>query len=332
MNYRAYINGFSDSHILIIGDLLLDEYVYTQVDRISPEAPVQVCLVNEKRYHLGGSGNVANNISSLGGKVYPINIAGNDESGDTLKEIFRAKGWTTDGLLQVPRHKTTVKSRIMAHNQQLLRMDNEEVGFTLSPHFQKKVIDLIEKYAPLSQAIILEDYGKGMITRGIIKKSIEIALKYEIPILVDPKAEHFNLYKNITIMTPNHIEAAMGSKIRYTGPESLKKIGRKLLKDLKMEALLITQGGEGMSLFESMDQITHIPTLAKEVYDVTGAGDTVIALMALCLSLNREDFLHASIMANIAAGIVVGKVGTATVGPEELYSHLVENGYARSEK
>lgn len=329
MNYRSYIDSFKNANILVIGDLILDEYIYTSVNRISPEAPVQVCLIENKRYHLGGSGNVAHNISSLGGKVYPIGVVGDDESGAFLKGICQGKGWTTDGIITIKRHKSTVKSRILAHNQQLLRMDNEEHGFTLSKKYQKNILSLIEEYAPLCQAVILEDYGKGMIARPIIKKSIEIALKYSIPILVDPKVEHFSLYKNITLMTPNHIEASLGSRIPYQGPDSLGKIGSRLLETLQMKALLITQGSEGMTLFESTEQITHIPTVAKEVYDVTGAGDTVIALMALCLSRNQQDFLKASIMANIAAGIVVGKVGTAAVSPEELYTHLVENGYAR---
>jgi len=329
MNYQDYISNFSNARVLIIGDLLLDEYIYTSVDRISPEAPVQVCLVREKRYYLGGSGNVANNISSLGGKVFPVGIIGDDNSGSALKDICQARGWPTEGILTIPGHKSTVKSRILAHNQQLLRMDNEKSDFSLSYHYQKKAISVIEKNVPECHAIILEDYGKGMITRKIIKRSIELALKHDIPILVDPKVEHFGLYKNITLMTPNHIEASLGARIRYTGSESLGKIGRKLLDTLNMKALLITQGGEGMTLFQSRDQVTHIPTVAKEVYDVTGAGDTVIALMALCLSLDQQDFLRASIMANIAAGVVVGKVGTASVSPEELSFHLAENGYAR---
>ena len=325
--YLSYIDRFSSVNIMVIGDLILDEYIFTEVNRISPEAPVQVCLIKNKKKLLGGSANVANNIISFGGKCIPIGIVGDDKNGKELLNLLEKKGMPIEGITIEHKRPTTTKSRIIAHNQQLLRLDNEDTS-RLGKEVKKKILFSIEEFASQVQAIILEDYGKGVICKEVIQKSIEISKKYNLPIIVDPKIENFRLYRDITLMTPNNFEASYGSGIKIKDKKSLIKAGKKLIEKLNMKALLITQGSEGMTLFtDKGEKIVHIPTVAKEVYDVTGAGDTVVALMGMVLSLNSEDFYRASIIANAAAGIVVGKIGTATVSPEELKKTLKENHF-----
>lgn len=323
MKYQEYLNRFGEVNVLVIGDIILDEYIFTDVSRISPEAPVQVCLIKDKKLLLGGAANVAHNITALGGNCIAIGVTGTDAMGKKVHSLFEERNISTLGLIQDGQRPTTTKSRILAHNQQLLRMDDESSEH-LSEDLHARILQAIEVLAEKVDAIILEDYGKGVIDEEVICKSIEVSKKYDLPILVDPKVENFKLYKDITIMTPNHFEASKGAGIEIRDKESLLKAGDQLIRQLNMKGLLITQGGEGMTLFKGGQDALHIPTIAKEVYDVTGAGDTVIALLGMCLGLDSDDFYHASMIANAAAGLVVGKVGTATVVVPELQATLLK--------
>ncbi len=326
MNLRSYFNiidKFSTRKILVVGDIMLDRFVWGNVERISPEAPVPVVEVIKETDVPGGCGNVANNIVSLKGKVYIVSVVGDDHSGELLKQILQEKGCDIYGIFTDDHRPTTVKTRIIAHNQQVVRIDKESRIQISQPMFKKiksYILDIIRDV----DAILISDYGKGVITRSLLKYCISIAKKHDIPLSVDPKVEHFMEYKKVTVLTPNLNEATLGMKLhkKPSNEEEVYELGKKILKKLKPEAVVITRGEKGMTLF-SKNKIYHIPTRAKEVYDVTGAGDTVISVLTLCLSCGT-DMITGCEIANFAAGVVVGKVGTATVSPEELKSIIKE--------
>jgi D-beta-D-heptose 7-phosphate kinase/D-beta-D-heptose 1-phosphate adenosyltransferase len=310
---------FSKTGILVIGDLIVDQYIWGKVKRISPEAPVPVVEVSEENLLLGGATNVAHNILSLGGKVFITGVIGRDDMGRLLIHKLREKGVQTDGIIVEQDRPTIVKTRIIAHNQQVVRFDKEtktEIG--------KSTISLILEYAqsclPEVKAIIISDYSKGVITKNLIKELLKLT-NAKIFIAVDPKIGHFDYYNGVSFITPNIDEASYGSGVNIVDEKTLTKAGETLLKKLKCEAILITRGDKGMSLFEKNGKVTHIPTFAREVYDVTGAGDTVIATFTLCHSAGAK-LKEAAIFANHAAGVVVGEVGTAVVTPEDIMASI----------
>jgi len=315
------IKKFDKKNVLVVGDIMLDRYVWGNVERISPEAPVPVVEVVKETQTLGGCGNVANNITSVGGNVYIVTIVGNDIYAEDLKQMLKEKKVNIDGVFVDKSRPTTVKTRIIAHNQQVVRVDKES-RHQLNPHLFEKIKSYILSIKNSVDAILISDYGKGVITKSLLSFLINLAKKLEIPISVDPKIEHFLEYKRVTILTPNLNEATLGMRL-HKKPQTQQEIydlGRKILAKLKPQALVITRGPDGMTLFEK-EKIYHIPTRAKEVYDVTGAGDTVIAILTLCLA-SGADFVSSCEISNFAAGIVVGKVGTATVTKEELIESI----------
>jgi D-beta-D-heptose 7-phosphate kinase/D-beta-D-heptose 1-phosphate adenosyltransferase len=310
-----------DKTISVIGDLILDRYIIGKVRRISPEAPVPVVEVTNEKKSFGGAANVANNISAAGGKVRLISIVGNDRSGETLFSMLREKKLIdTSYIIVDEKQKTTEKIRIIAEHQQVVRVDRE-IKYTYNSKTSKKIKELIEKSAKETDAFLLSDYGKGILSKEIIEYSIKTANKFNIPIFVDPKIEHFSSYKYITSMTPNVNEAFSGMRsIPSYKQEDVEMMGKKIVQKLNLKSLIITQSENGMTVFDNFEKklkITHIPTKAKEVFDVTGAGDTVISILALSYSITK-DILISAIIANYAAGIVVSKLGTATVSIDEL--------------
>ena len=315
------INKFNKSKILIIGDIILDEYITGDVSRISPEAPVPIVEARDKWFSLGGSGNVADNLAELGCHVTIAGLIGNDFSGMNLKNMLKKRQISSTGLFVDNNRPTILKTRIIARNQQVVRVDTESKK-KINDAPLKKIQEFIYKNQNSIDAIILSDYGKGVVIPEIIEQALLIKKKNKIPVIVDPKIEHFMNYKDITIMTPNKKEAAEGIKIPITDEKSLYKAGRQIQKDLNLEALLITRSEEGMSLFFG-SKIFNIPTEATEVFDVTGAGDTVVSVLSLCLSLGA-DFTDAAILANIAAGEVVKEIGTTAIKKEKLI-YLVNN-------
>ncbi|MBP7653081.1 D-glycero-beta-D-manno-heptose-7-phosphate kinase [Candidatus Dependentiae bacterium] len=317
----SIIEKFEKSRILIIGDIILDEYITGEVSRISPEAPVPVVEVKDRWFSPGGAGNVANNLRSLGANVVISGLVGNDYFGSKIKNMLKKTGSDISGLLTDKNRPTILKTRIIARHQQVVRVDVESKK-KIMPEQTEKIADFINRQKKSIDAIILSDYGKGTIVPKIIEQVVDIKKTLGIPVIVDPKIEHFMDYKNITIMTPNKKEAAEGSKISITDEKSLYKAGNKILKDLNIDALLITRSEEGMSLFQK-NEIFNIPTEATEVYDVTGAGDTVISVMALSLSAGA-DFKCSSILSNIAAGEVVKELGATAISRNKLIS-LVKN-------
>lgn len=311
---QKIIADFKNRKILVVGDIILDHYIWGKVNRISPEAPVPVVEVTRENFLLGGSANVAHNIVSLGGHAAIVGINGEDIAGEALKTILGQKGVDCSGLFTENR-PTTVKTRVIAHNQQVVRFDREDSKY-VDGRILKGVLSHIHGILQDFDAVIISDYKKGMITEDLVRGILKKAKPKNIFVAVDPKVGHFDFYKGVSLITPNLMEAALGSGVEITDDTSLNRAGKALLKKLSLRAALITRGEQGMSLFEK-NRVTHIPTVARNVYDVTGAGDTVISAFTLA-SASGADMTDAAIIANHAAGIVVGEVGTAVASPEQL--------------
>ncbi|OGS27725.1 MAG: hypothetical protein A2297_00270 [Elusimicrobia bacterium RIFOXYB2_FULL_48_7] len=322
--YFKYLEKFSTRKILVIGDLILDKFLYGTVSRISPEAPVPVVDITKETFMPGGAGNVSNNISSLGGKAMLAGIIGNDNAGETLKSRLDSLNIGISGVLVDDSRPTTIKTRVIAHHQQIVRYDRES-RVKLSPSVLERMTDYIEGAVREADAVMISDYGKGVITSGLLQKTIQSANKKRIPVTVDPKIEHFLQYKKITTMTPNLSEAAQGMMYRkkVSTEAEIRELGQKILKTLQSKSVIITLGERGMAIFEKARQPLFIPTRAKEVFDVTGAGDTVIAVLTLCLA-SGAPLKEAAEIANYAAGVVVAKLGTATVTLNELKEAIKE--------
>ena len=312
-----YIDRFLSTRTLVVGDVMLDHYIWGNVSRISPEAPVPVVNVTKESVLLGAATNVVNNVHTLGGKVSVCGVIGHDDAGRQLVHMLRAQGITTDGLIVEDGRPTTIKTRVIAHSQQVVRFDREtKVGIDRDTH--RRIFEYVRQQADSGlDAIVLSDYSKGVVTKELVRDIVKLARKRGIIVSVDPKVNHFGIYSGVTILTPNTKEASIGSKIEIDDEKSLIKAGALLLKRLKCDAVLVTRGEHGMSLFERGGRVTHIPTVAQEVFDVTGAGDTVISTLTLAMAAGAG-MVDAARLSNYAAGIVVGVVGTATVKPDEL--------------
>lgn len=319
-----YIRKFHKAKLLVVGDIMLDRFVYGTVSRISPEAPVPVVEVTKEVCVAGGAGNVCNNIASLEGTVYLVGVIGKDENGEKLLSTLNSRNIITDGIFVDKSRPTTIKTRVVAHHQQVVRFDHESKSEI--PHsFGLQIFNCIKKIIPEVSSIVISDYGKGVIKPFVLENLIRLSQKYKIPIIVDPKIEHFTRYRNVTCLTPNLQEAISGMRIHYkiTNKQDIVDLGKRILKRLNPQAVIITLGEKGMMVFEQNKKPIHIPTQAKEVFDVTGAGDTVVAVLSICLASGLS-IRQASCLANYAAGIVVGKLGTATVLPEELEQAISE--------
>ncbi len=314
------IKNFRNKRILVFGDLMLDRFVFGSVSRISPEAPVPVVEIKKENTCLGGAANVAANIRSLGGIPVPLGVLGHDFEGNCLREEFRALGSPVGGLIVDKDRPTSVKTRIIAHHQQVCRTDREDRS-QISNAVQLRVAEKFKAALPSVDAVIVSDYAKGLISTSLLRRTLPLAKSTRKVVCVDPKMKDFSAYKPATVITPNTAEAERASGITVSCTRDLVRAGRKILNESGIEHLLVTRGEEGMALFESDFRVTHIPTVAQEVFDVTGAGDTVISTLALSL-VSGLSILEAAILSNIAAGIVVGKLGTASVTPEELIAAI----------
>jgi rfaE bifunctional protein kinase chain/domain len=320
--FERIIKKFSGVRILVVGDIMLDRFIWGDVSRISPEAPVPVVVVEKETFLLGGAANVVNNIHSLGGKASLCGVVGDDEMGQKVLKRLSEMGIERSGISIEPGRQTTVKTRIIAHHQQLVRIDRET---TRHPKIStlRSLSEYLKRNIKSFDGVILSDYGKGLLTRGLVQDVIRKARQTGKFVMVDPKIKNFFFYRGATVVTPNTGEASSASRISITDEASLNRAGRNLLKRLRCDALVITRGEDGMAIFEPHQKPFLVPTEAREVYDVTGAGDTVIGTMALALGAGAS-IRRAAELANHAAGIVVGKVGTATVDQEELTSVMKE--------
>ncbi|MCG6550809.1 MAG: D-glycero-beta-D-manno-heptose-7-phosphate kinase [Candidatus Magnetominusculus sp. LBB02] len=316
MDYNKILDNFNGKRILVIGDIILDHFVWGNAERISPEAPVPIVDVEMETYLAGGAGNVANNIASLGGVASLVGIIGTGHGADIICSLLNEKKIDIGGVFHDNR-PTTVKTRVIANNQQIVRFDREQRE-SLGAKTLRSIKDYIALNINRFDGVIISDYKKGVITPQLIKFLMERASGKFVS--VDPKVGHFHCYKGVSLITPNKKEAAEGAGIHICDIQSLEKAGLKLMKDLKCGAVLITRGDEGMSLFYDKE-IHHIPTAAKEVYDVTGAGDTVIAAFTLAYAAGAS-LPEAAVTANHAAGIVVGEVGTAVTTTGQIMNSI----------
>jgi D-glycero-beta-D-manno-heptose-7-phosphate kinase len=316
------IGNFPHAGVLVIGDVMVDHFIWGKVSRISPEAPVPVVEVQKDSILLGGCANVFNSIYAMGANVYVTGVVGDDNIGSMLLAQLTARKIATDGIAVEHGRPTTLKTRIVAHGQQVVRFDKESRK-PIPPRSAAKILEYVKSLRKKIGAVVISDYGKGVISRRMIEEIRKILRDPEIYICLDPKQNDFSMYEGSYVITPNHYEAQRALGMEITAENNILALGEALLEKYNFPALLITRGEEGMSLFERGAGIIHtfFPAQAKEVYDVTGAGDTVIGLLALGLAA-RANLKEATCLANLAAGIVVGKVGTATVSQEELIKAL----------
>jgi D-glycero-beta-D-manno-heptose-7-phosphate kinase len=307
---------FSRSRVLILGDVMLDEYVWGTVSRISPEAPVPVVAVRSESVKVGGAGNVATNVAALGGQASLIGLVGDDAAAERLGHELELAGVKSDGLIVDRSRPTTIKSRVVAGSQHIVRFDRESDA-PISPAIRERVVAAVRERLSGADVLLISDYAKGLIGPGLVRAVLAVAARQGRIVAVDPKVQHLPLFKGVTVVAPNHHEAAAAARLQVRNEADLLRVGRVLLRRLQARAVLITRGEQGMSLFEAEKAVVHIPTVAREVYDVTGAGDTVMGALSLALAA-RADIRDAAIIANYAAGVVVGKRGTATVTRGEL--------------
>ena len=312
------IAGFSKSGVLVIGDVMVDHFIWGKVSRISPEAPVPVVDVQKDSILLGGCANVLNSIYAMGGKVYVTGVIGADDIGQGLVNELRSRKIDTAGIVVEKGRPTTLKTRVVAHGQQVVRFDQESRK-PIPKASTQKILEYVKALHNKIGAIVVSDYSKGVISKELIEGIKSIVKDSNIFICLDPKQSDFSVYQGVHVITPNHHEAQRAAGMEINNSNDLMLLGEKLLNKFDFKALLVTRGEEGMSLFEKRRKIEHtyFPAQAKEIYDVTGAGDTVIGVLALALAASA-DLKEATCLANHAAGIVVGKVGTATVSQEEL--------------
>lgn len=313
---RQHIQRFPQASVLVVGDLILDHYVMGKVSRISPEAPVPVVHVESESLRLGGAANVFNNILALGGKADLCGVIGADESGRLLMKELGAKRSGRGGVVIDHDRPTTRKSRVIAHHQQIVRYDVEGRQ-ELKAALQRRILQYVESRLRELTCVVVSDYAKGVISAGLMSELTRLAALRKVPVIVDPKVEHFGYYKGVTVITPNHLEATQASGVHGDDDQTINEAGAMIRQRLGCQSVLITRGEKGMSLYEADGASWHLPTQARQVYDVTGAGDTVIGTLALALSTGAS-IKNGAILANHAAGIVVGMVGTATVSPEQL--------------
>ena len=311
------IARFTGRRVLVVGDLMLDQYIRGSVNRISPEAPVPIVRVTGETFIPGGAGNVVSNLAALGARVSVVGVVGEDEAGRRLLGQFRGKGVAVDGVCVDVDRLTTQKCRVVAERQQAVRYDRETTG-PLSHATETRLFASLTDELAQAEAVILSDYGKGVIGPKLLSRAIQGSRRRKIPVTVDPKPEHFRRYRGVTCVTPNTAEAwACMRREPRPGQDALLELGRNILKTLRSRSVLITRGPDGMSLFEAGGKVTNIPTVAREVFDVSGAGDTVISAFTLALAAGAP-LRRAAILSNQAAGIVVAKLGTATTDQKEL--------------
>lgn len=313
---RRMLAGFEGRHVAVVGDVMLDRYYWGRVKRISPEAPVPVVEVESEQVRFGGAANVANNIRCLGGKPLLIGLIGDDHAGETFAEMLRDQGMDPEGLVVDGGRPTTIKTRVIAAGQHVVRVDNESKA-DCPEHLQHRIVDAVKYRIQQIDAILIEDYNKGVMTKGVIDELLAVARKYGKIVTVDPKFNHFLDFRGVTLFKPNCREAeeVLGGRIKTDA--EVADAGKKLLDLLGAQNVLLTRGEQGMSLCEEGGEVTHIHTAADNVQDVSGAGDTVISTLTLALA-SGVSVQTASRLANCAAGVVVGQVGIVPVTPEQL--------------
>jgi D-beta-D-heptose 7-phosphate kinase/D-beta-D-heptose 1-phosphate adenosyltransferase len=321
--FSTLLRRFSQVRVLVIGDLMLDRYIWGQVERISPEAPVPIVRVSRENIRAGGAGNVVANIQALGGRAVACGIIGKDQAGQQLLQELRATAAGTAGVVATRMVQTTSKIRIIAHSQQLVRLDREHPE-EIDRRRHLRLQTFVQQHVSEFDVIVVSDYAKGVINVELLTVLAELRDKHRFVYLIDPKRRHFAYYRGASLVKPNKEEAGLAAGVEIRDQVGLCQAGERLLDLWQAEAILVSRGEEGMSLFQRQKRAQHFPTTAREVFDVTGAGDTVLATCALALGAGAT-LEEATILANYGAGVVVGKVGTATVNPAELHAAFQES-------
>ena len=304
-----------DLKVVVLGDVMLDEFVWGDVTRISPEAPVPVVEIRRESVHLGGAANVLANLVALGARASVVGVVGNDAAGERLRTSLKELG-AEDGFLVIDDQRpSTVKTRIIAHSQLVVRADRESRQ-PVNGKTEARIIESLLNALENADALVISDYDKGVVTPRILAQVLPLAYE-RVPVLIDPKLRNFSAYRPATLVTPNHHEALRMTNLENDTDEGLREAATRIRAELNCDAVLITRGDRGMVLLEGDGDPVYVATAAREVYDVTGAGDTVIATLAAALAAGSS-LIEAAGLANHAAGIVVGKIGTATADASEL--------------
>jgi rfaE bifunctional protein kinase chain/domain len=326
------VEKFPKVRIMVIGDLMLDRFIWGEVERISPEAPVPVLRVSAENFRLGGAANVVHNICSLGGAALVCGVLGRDEAGRRVLASLRRVRASTAGVLSVFRYQTTQKTRIIAspRHQQIVRLDRENHG-VIERSVLTKLRAFVQKTASRCDAVVISDYGKGVVHEELLATVGELAVKKRMVYVIDPKKENYGRYRHPTLVTPNKNEASEASGIAICDDASLRAAGRKLLRLWRAQAVMITRGPEGVSLFRQATTCRDFPTEARDVFDVTGAGDTVVAVCALALA-SGADYEDAAVLANVTAGLVGDEVGTVAVPQQKLRRLLEEKRHEKHDR
>jgi D-beta-D-heptose 7-phosphate kinase/D-beta-D-heptose 1-phosphate adenosyltransferase len=321
---RELAGRVGDLLVVVYGDVMLDEFVWGDVTRISPEAPVPVVEIRRESVHLGGAANVLANLVALGARARVVGVVGDDAGGVRVRAELRDAGalWADESLITDAARPSTVKTRIIAHNQLVVRADRERRA-PVESQVEERIIALLKNALTEAQAFVVSDYDKGAVTPRVLAEILPFAYERGMPVLVDPKIRNFNAYRPATLITPNHHEALRLTDIEEDTNEGLCRAARLICERLSCDAVLITRGERGMMLLEADREPVYVETAAREVYDVTGAGDTVIATLSAMLAAGAS-MLEAASLANHAAGIVVGKIGTATASADELIASIAQ--------
>jgi rfaE bifunctional protein kinase chain/domain len=321
-NTKELIERFSKVKVLIVGDVMLDRYWWGSVSRISPEAPVPVVRLERESIAAGGAANVAANVVGLGAETFLVGIVGDDSEAKDLAEILENSNISPDYLISLSNRQTSVKTRIIAHSQQVVRLDQENTS-AISEIEAENIFEKIEKVFNKSDIVIISDYAKGFLVENLLSRLITKCNVERKKILVDPKGKDYTKYKGATLLTPNQKEATDACGLEESEKNAVERAGKILLENISTESVLITQGEKGMTLFQNDDEIHRFDALARKVYDVTGAGDTVIAALAVAIGAGLN-FFEAARLANIAAGLVVEQIGTTAISREMLENALTE--------
>jgi len=327
------IEQFDRASVLVIGDLMLDRYLNGTMSRISPEAPAPLIDISSESFRLGGAANAINNICALGGKVSAVGVVGDDWFGKRLIGLLKQENVDTTCVLEIKERPTTVKTRVIAGQQQIIRFDRENKD-AINDGYSQSILDFISKNIERVDVILISDYNKGVVTNKLLEGTIDLAKKFKKPIIVYPKVEHFLDYKGVTIVITDLEKAGSVTGIRQINETSIRNMGQWLLTHLECEFVLITRGKEGLSLFEKNGSVTHMPSIAREVRNVTGSVDTVASVISLSLASGISTMIDSTHLANIAAGIVVEKLEARTVTRDELKHKIntISEGHKKIEE
>ncbi len=320
---ESLFQSLQNLKILVVGDVMLDKYLRGKVNRISPEAPVSIVELESEQYHFGGAANVALNLKALGCEPLSIGIIGDDQNSEHFYTLLEEEKLDDTGFIQLRNRPTTVKTRIIGDNQHMVRVDREQVVYD-DPAADQAVIDKFEQLAPTVDAIIIEDYNKGLMGKTVIKHILNYSKEHNTIVTVDPKFINFSAFMNATVFKPNIKETAQALALEIRTSADTEEAGMKLLKRLNAQNVLLTRGSQGMSLFENSGSISHIPAQTRKVADVSGAGDTVIATLTAFMAAGVP-VSKAALYANYAAGLVCGEVGIVPVNKIELSVEIARN-------